>query len=306
MRVLLIDIDSKMGNLALMKISAYHKKRGDVVYLNRGCLAPDRVYISCIFTRNRPKALGLAKLFPNSEVQVGGSGVGFESTLPDEIEHMRPDYELYGVDYAMGFTSRGCIRNCPWCIVPKKEGPIRDHAPLNEFWDPRFRKVILLDNNFLASPNWYENLSKIIFWRLMVNFSQGLDIRLIDRENAGLLRMTRFYNWHFTDRVLHFAFDLPDMEPEVREGIAVLKKAGIKPRELMFYMLCGYNTSFEEDMHRFRVLRELGVDPFVMKYNNRRDVPILNAFARWVNKRLYKVCEFEKYKRLPKEVVKRE
>lgn len=293
MRILLIDVDSRMANLALMKISAWHKFRGDRVYLNKGCCNPDLVYISCIFSKNRSKALGMAKMF-NCPVEVGGYGVN-DAQLPPEIEHVMPDYSLYSVDYSLGFTSRGCIRKCSWCLVPEKEGWIRDHAPITEFLHPNHDKLVLLDNNFLASPKWRENLQFLIDHGLKVSFCQGLDIRLINEENAGILADINYWSTHFKRKYLYFAFDLPSMEEDVRRGVHLLNAAGIKSTYLRFYMLVGFSTTFEQDVHRFQVLKELGVEPFVMKYNGRTDKPLLNKFARWVNKQLYKKFDFWDY-----------
>ena len=308
-KILLIDIDriaskqNTLPNLPLMKLSRYHKKLGDKICLNK-CDDPDILYISCVFTWHRAYAFQVKKMYESLgvKVEVGGSGVDIKKELPYEVEHFKPDYNLYKIDYSMGFTSRGCIRRCPWCIVPKKEGYIKDHAPLEEFLDPRFDKLILLDNNFLASPNWEKNLREIIARRLKVNFNQGLDIRLIDRYNAKLLYKTRFYNHNFNHRQLHFAWDLPQIEDQVMKGIKILFDVGFKPWNLMFYVLVGYNTSFEEDMYRVKKLIQLRIDPFVMIYRDfsgkpQRINPILKHFARWVNKRIYKVePDFTRYK----------
>ena len=301
MKVLLIQVDGKMPNLPLMKISAVHKKQGDEVSLNSEFLKsfmynPDKVYISCIFSQNKSKALGIAKMF-NCEVVVGGYGVN-DVQLPYDVEHMMPDYNLYGIRYSIGFTSRGCIRNCPWCIVPKKEGNIRDHAPISEFYVHAWKKLILWDNNFLASPQYHENLKEIIARKIKVSFNQGLDIRLVDQENAKFLAKTHYYDSKFKKRRLYFAFDTPEIESEVVNGIEILTKAGIPTDHLMFYVLVGFNTTFEEDYHRFEVLTKKGTKPFIMIYNNRKDKPILRHFARWVNKRYYKVCKFRHYKPL--------
>jgi hypothetical protein len=296
MRILLAQVDGKMPNLALMKIANHHQQRGDTVELNYA-VEPNLAYISCIFSRNRAKALGMASFMRSLgiQVQIGGSGINLQVTLPDEIEHLMPAYDLWDVDYSMGFTSRGCIRSCPFCIVPQKEGMIRDNAPISEFLHPDHDKLILFDNNFLASPKWRQNLREIIDRGLKVNFNQGLDIRLINGDNADMLARSDFYSWHFRTKQLHFAFDDPAIEPQVRSGVATLESEGIKPRYLMFFMLCGFDTDHGQDLHRFKVLRELGVDPFVMKYNNRRDDPWLNHFARWVNKRVYKACDLADY-----------
>ena len=288
MRILLIDVDSKMPNLALMKLSAWHKTRGDIVGFD--VADPDKVYISCIFEKNGPKTLGQAQLF-SCRVEIGGYGVS-DVKLPDEVEHLCPDYSLYGIDCSMGFTSRGCLRSCPWCIVPKFEGKIRDHAPLSEFL--RHKKLILLDNNFLASPRCSENLKELIAHEVKVNFNQGLDIRLVNQENAKLLSEVLYYDWHFKERRLHFAFDLPEIEDDVLEGIRTLEKAGIPRFHLMFYVLVGYDTSYAEDLHRIKLLLDQGVKPYIMPYDDRHD-GYYPHLERWINGRYYKVVPWQKY-----------
>ena len=300
MKVLLIQVDGKMPNLALMKISAHHKKQGDTIYLKKGlkqilpldCLKPDKIYISSIFDWNKEKALELAEKL---NAEIGGYGVNGEQ-LPEETEHLEPDYSLYNIDYSMGFTSRGCIRKCSWCIVWKKEGRIKHHAVIEEFLHPNHKKLILFDNNFLASPTWYEELLKIIICKLKVNFNQGLDIRLVDREKARLLSHSKYYDWKFKNRTLHFAFDTPNIESEVIGGIRILEKAGIPRNHLMFYVLIGYNTSYEEDLHRIKLLIEEGVKPYVMPYNNTHD-SYYPHLERWVNGRYYKVVGWKDYNR---------
>ena len=293
MRITLVDDPhAKLPNLALMKLSAYHKARGDAVGFN--VADPDLIYASCIFPKSRRTILSQLSFYPNVEKVVGGYGFN-DSKLPDEIEHVCPDYSLYGINYSMGFTSRGCIRSCPWCIVPHKEGSMRDHAPLEEFL--RHDRLILLDNNFLASPKWRENLQAIIDRRIRVNFNQGLDIRLVDSEVARLLSTVRYYDHKFKHRRLHFAFDLPRLESDVIRGVTLLGRSGVPPQHLMFYVLVGYDTNFDEDRHRVETLFKLGVLPYVMRYNYHRDNPQLNAFARWVNRRYYKLCEWKNYTR---------
>lgn len=294
MKIGLIDVNGKWPNLALMKISAYHKAKGDRVFLNNGSTDYDKIYISCIYSKDAEELLKQTRL-SNCDIEMGGYGIN-DKQLPYEIEHIIPDYGLYDIDYSIGFTSRGCIRKCPWCIVPKMEGNIRDHAPISEFLHPHHNKLILWDNNFLASPRWKENLRCIIDLDLKVSFNQGLDIRLIDKENANLLSKCKYRSANFKEPRLYFSWDDQKLcsERDVEDGIWELRKAGIRTDHLMFYVLCGYNTNFGEWFDRFNRLVELGVDPFVMPYH--KGDQQLNNFARFVNKRIYKVCSWEEYR----------
>lgn len=300
MKVLLVDADShnNFPNLALMKLSAWHKQQGDHIDLIKGIpttqpLIPyDKTYISCIFYQNKREVYDYAKQLDN--VIIGGSGWNYQTELIREIEHIKPDYELYKTDYSMGFTSRGCIRKCHWCIVPRKEGYISDHAFISEFHHSKHKKVILLDNNFLASPRWSENLDYIIDNKLKVNFNQGLDIRLVDEQKALYLAKTKYYNWTFKTRGLHFAFDSIEIEPTILKKTKQLFDAGIKPRHLMFYILVGFNTSIEDDLRRIEVVKELGSIPYIMRYNQIKN-QYLTKIARWVNRRYYQFMSYKDY-----------
>ncbi len=295
--VLLVDADSKKGfpNLALMKLSAWYKREGWNVDLIIGLPdAPplhlyDKTYISVIFFQNKEKALDYAMMMLNSEI--GGSGYNLENRLPDEIEHVLPDYSLYDLNFSMGFTSRGCIRNCGFCVVPKKEGSIKHHAFVQEFHNLGHKNVMLLDNNFLASPNWKFNLGYINQLKLKVNFNQGLDIRLVTEEVAAELAQTKYYSWNFKTRSLHFAFDDPRYEKDVFRGIDLLEDAGIRPSRLMFYVLVNYNTNEEQDLDRIYKLKDRGVVPYVMPYNQTK-----NRLTRFVNRRYIEFIKLEDYK----------
>jgi len=297
MKILLVQIDGKMPNLALMKISSYHKRKGDSV--GWAWANPDRVYISCIFSQNLPHARGVAKFYPEADVRIGGPALGYPNSLPDEIEHSMPDYSLYpDLDYSMGFTTRGCIRNCPFCIVPRIEGYFRENDHPSLFCNPDFNKVMLLDNNLLASRFLFETLEWIRNQGLKVCFTQGLDARLVTEKIASILADMKAYNFHFKHRTYYFAWDLMESEKEVLRGLKNMLEVGVHPRCLMIYMLVGFNTTHEQDYYRFKKLTELGMDPFVMTYNNRRDDPWIRHFARWVNRRRYKICDFDEYNRL--------
>lgn len=294
MEVLLVDADSKKGfpNLALMKLSAWYKQQGHSIDLIEGIptTAPltsyDKVLISCIFHQNREQVLDYASQLDN--VQIGGSGFDYNIVLDNDIEHILPDYSLYDLDYSLGFTSRGCIRNCGFCVVPEKEGFIRDNAPISEFLHPNHMKVVLLDNNFQASPKWRENIDFIVEHNLKVNFNQGLDIRLLDFEFAEQLAYTKYYNWTFKRRALHFAFDDLRYEKEVWVGIDILETAGIKLSDVLFYVLIGYNTTEEQDLYRVQKLYDRGVHPYIMPYNQHK-----SKLTRWVNRLYYQFIPWE-------------
>jgi len=313
LKVLLVDVDSIWGSLPHMKLSTYHKGLGDEVFLNRinpkqywtkrnsgpeslliDCPMQrfDKVYVSCIFSKNRRRALSAASMFRSMgmAVEVGGSGISLSKTLPEEVEHLIPDYDLYGLDYSMGFITRGCIRKCPWCVVPKKEGNIRFNAPLKEFVHPRHRKIMLLDNNLLAYEGHYELLLNLIGYQ--VCFNQGLDLRLIDGDNAKLLGVIDHRCDEFKNPRLYMAWDLPELESQVLGGLATLNDHGVPYSHDLVFILCGWNITkddytwdyfLDHDWHRNETLRKLGTKPYVMKYNQRLDIPLLNAFQRWNN-----------------------
>jgi len=268
----LIQIDGKMPNLALMKLASWHRKKGDDVYF---------IDLS---------SLGIKKWY-GSKIFMGGSGYDIKEKLPEEIEAQVPDYNLFNTDYSIGFTSRGCIRDCDFCIVKEKEGNLME---CDFSKDIKHSKYIVMDNNFLASPRWKEKLKYFIDNDIKVNFCQGLDIRLINKENAKLLKKVKAYNHTFTYRVMHFAWDNLKDEKFIRKGIKILLEAGISKNILQFYMICGFNTTFDQDMYRYKVLwEELKVHPFVMLYH-KRDTK-LTRFSRWVNRRIHKTYSFESW-----------
>lgn len=149
--------------------------------------------------------------------------------------------------------------------------------------------------SFMASPKWREQIQEIRELGLTVNFSQGLDIRLVNDENARVLASIRFSNLHQTKRQLHFAWDDTRHERAVRQGIETLKRAGIKPYQMTFYVLAGFGSGFEDALYRVTTLVGIGVDPYLMPYSY--DDPRIGHLGRWVNARIYKVCAWEDYTR---------
>lgn len=290
MRVLLIQ-DGKFPNLANRKWGGYFREKGYEVFYNDGCPDPDLVKISCTFEWNAPKMLGIAKMF-SCPVEIGGYGIDKRSRLPDEVEHHKPDYE--GLDLLMGFTTRGCFRRCEFCDVWRIEGDIREHSPIEEFWDPSLKKMMLLDNNILGFPSYKQKLEFIRDQGLKLCVTQGYDARLIDGGVANLIASIPHYNWRFDDRAVYTAWDRLEDEERVIEGIQHLIDAGVKPRKVIPYLIVGFNTTLDQDLYRFEKLREMGVYPFVMPYNNKP-----HPMKRWGNRpALYKRMSFEEWHEL--------
>lgn len=259
MRIMLLDLDldrrrRAFPNLVLMKLSSYHKARGNQVLLNSPLFGFDRAYASCVFTWHAKRAQGLPL-----GIDIGGPGLNLKSELPAEIEHIMPDYDLYpNIDFSMGFTSRGCIRQCPWCIVPRKEGFIRPWASIDEFWDRRHRKIKILDNNFLAQAAPHIILQRLVDEQVEVDFNQGLDIRLVDERIA-------FYLSQVKAKTLRFSFDDIAYEQELRQAVKLLLENGIRIRKLSFYVLFGFQSD-DHIIERMKLLGELNVDVYPMAY----------------------------------------
>lgn len=253
---MLLDIDSKIPNLALMKLSAWHKAKGDEVLLDFPLMPVNQTYASCLYQKNKNK-------IPIDAIG-GGVGVDPKISLIPEIESMKPDYSLYpNIDFSLGYTYRHCPRRCSWCVVWKMGvNKDKEHHSIWEFHDPKFKKIMLLDNNLFASPNWKQTFEEIWDANLKTDITQGLDIRLLNEEKAEALAKTKFVGQ------IHFAFDEPEYEVVVRRGVSLLKKAKINLNKITFYVLCGFNTTSRQDIDRVRILRELNVCAFVMKHRN--------------------------------------
>lgn len=297
-RVLLIDIGSKIPNLALMKISAYHKSRGDIVGFNVS--NPDKVYASVIFKANRHQIDGLRYWYPDAEIDIGGSGYDLSKKLPRDIEECSPDYDLYPEnDTYYGFTSRGCIRDCHFCIVRKKEGAFRilydDPKKAIDVikGDHDFKKIIFFDNNILASKKWFMALTEeLLEQKLKVDFNQGLDIRLIDKEIASRLAQLHPINcWKF-------AYDSTDYTKAVIDGITILKEAGINTKQkCLFYVYCDGQYQIKDAVNRCRTLKEHNCTAYSMI---NRDVPQtkeLKQLRRWTRPWIFWSVDFEDFKK---------
>lgn len=295
-RIGLIDVDShNFPNLCLMKLSAYHKAQGHQVCFWNPLFYFDVVYKSRVFTDTYSKDNITVR--NAGQVIKGGTGYGYGPDLPDEIEHSYPDYSLYPQysETAYGFLSRGCPRGCGFCIVGGKEGrKSRKVADLSEFWRGQ-REIKLMDANLLACPDHEKLLLQLAKSRALVDFSQGLDIRLITRDNVALLNQVR-------TKTVHFAWDNPD-EDLTRYFRQFLEWTSIRnPRLRRVYLLTNYGSTHEQDLYRVETLRQMGFDPYVMIYEKPTAPPITRHLQRWVNnKRLfYAIPSFSDYEPVKK------
>ena len=269
--ILLLDVDSRLPNLALMKLSRYFKEQGRRVVLARRqafVAGVEAVYASAVFFRPSTQNLvdKLRKYYGDS-LTVGGSGVGVCIRLPKEVEQVPADYSLYPElgDRAIGFITRGCPFHCPFCIVPLKEGKTRQVATLDELLTRGKQKLILLDDNILAHPRAEDFLQEMAARNVEVNFTQTLDLRLMDQEKARLLKRIHCSNLRFTRRVYHFSLNDNRNLDEVRRKYQMF---GFGSRDnVEFICMYGFNTSLAEDVERFRFLRSLpGAYVFVQEY----------------------------------------
>lgn len=308
-RIGLIDVDGgkTFPNLALMKISAYHKSIGDEV----GWYYPfdaryDKVYMSKVFSFTPD----YEECINADEVVRGGSGYAISLTdgrevfdkskdidLPVEVEHMYPDYSLYPhltEDTAYGFLTRGCPRGCDFCIVEKKEGRCSVKvADLKEFWNGQ-KNIVLCDPNILACKDWKDLLQQLIDSKANVDFNQGLDIRLMTEEKAKMLSMIKVKELHFAwDRYQDKDMILPKFKLFAEHFHKLMRG-----HRAVVYTLVNYDTTIEQDLDRIYTLREMGYWAYVMVYGKEYCDPIYRKLQRWVNMRstFAKVERFEDYK----------
>lgn len=299
MRVLLVDVDSTIPNLALMKISAYHKALGDEVGFNVG--DPDKVYISMIYKKNKEKALSVAALYRDCEIDIGGSGYDLHKVLPPEVESLTPDYSLYeNCDRYYGFSTRGCIRNCHFCIVPRKEGRIRTlYDTPQECLDSimgsaSFKNIEFLDNNILAKKQWFCDLCDVLQgYKMKVDFNQGLDARLLDDEMASKLSKLKPIT------VWKFAFDDVSYQSDVERAIEILNRNGISARnKVMWYVYVHSDADFEDALYRCRWLKEHNTTPYVMLNLDTEHTRRMKDLKRWCRPWIFWKSDYNDYKQV--------
>lgn len=276
MRIGLVDVDGhNFPNLALMKLSTYHKHLGDTVEWANSLEKFDKIYMAKVFTFTKDDTFA----YQCEDIVRGGTGYDLTSKLSAEVEKMFPDYSLYDCEnVAYGYLTRGCPRGCPFCIVAKKEGnKSYKVADLKDFWNGQ-KEIKLLDPNILACPDWKDLMQQLIDSKANVDFTQGLDIRLMTSEKAGLIRQCKV-------KMLHFAWDNPNDLLTLEKLKEYCDAFGLTQRKKSVYVLTNYNSSHEQDLWRVNVLRELGYTPYVMIYDKFNAPKITRLLQRYVNNR---------------------
>lgn len=312
MKIRLTQIDGPMPNLALMKLSHWHRAQGDEVTfsreIERDLFEPvyDRVYGSAIFKFSQERLLRFQHQWPGAII--GGTGTPYTQTIEDLIggEYEHYDYSIYPeIDYSIGFTQRGCRMATPkspcrdFCVVPSKEGKARSHSTISEIWrgDPHPRKLHLLDNDFFGNPEWRERIAEIRDGKFRICLSQGINVRLVNQEAAEALATIQYRDSKFKERRLYAAWDNFGDEKVFFRGVDRLEAAGVPPKHLMTYMLigCDPEENWDRIWHRFNRMIERGISPYPMVYDrSRKD---LLAFQRWVITGLYRIVPWDEYKR---------
>ena len=320
MRVCLLHLDGKFPNLALMRIAAHHRSLGDSVELRRtaqpertlydGLDAPDLVYASAIFRTSIPTCERVAHVFPHAKI----GGTAIDPAQPNEIVPFSPVLKAQFTDHglgegpldysdypdfrqSMGFTQRGCRLNCSFCLVPQKEGKVREAGTIASIWrgDPWPRELLLLDNDFFGQPAWRDRIAEIRDGHFKVSFNQGINARCLTEEAAEAIASVDYRDDSMTTKRIYTAWDNQGDEEKLMAGLARLVKYGVKPDHIMVYMLIGYwpgETAGDREYRRRR-LREFGARPYPMPYVRTKE---LVGFQRWVVRRADLKCSWEDFK----------
>lgn len=315
---LLLHLDGRLPNLALMRLSAHFKKRGDRVILQRVHHIDDvvpfplgrqpyQVFASMIFQKTRPIAKAILQNWPDAVI--GGTGWNLTTTLEQYGVGQDLDYSIYPrFTQSIGFSQRGCRLKCGFCVVPIKEGAVRMEKTITGIWrgDPYPKQIVLLDNDVFGQPQWKELFREIREGGFQINFNQGINARFLTDETAKAIASVDYRDVRFKRRCVYTAWDNLGDEKRLFSGLNLLVKHGIKPRNIMVYMLIGYwpkrdkhtsapvvdstelNLEYEEwkkrvDQdweHRRRKLREFGADPYPMPFIPNRNPKNLSPWER--------------------------
>lgn len=293
MKVGLLPVDSNYPNLALMKLSRYHKSEGDTVEWYNPLNHYDKVYAAKVFSFTPDYGYYINA----DEVERGGTGYDLSVNLPSQIDILQPDYSIYpSVDHktAYGFLTRGCPNKCKWCIVPQKEGKIRPYMDIEEIAIEGRRNIILMDNNILASDYGLEQMEKIIKLGIRIDFNQGLDARLVTDDIAKLLARMKWI-----ERI-RFGCDTPAQIKECDRATSLIDKYGYKGQ---YFFYCILLDDFREAFERINHWRNKGnrflphCQPYRDINNPHQIIPQWQKdLSHWVDRKVYfRGCEFKDF-----------
>lgn len=257
--------DAPKHNLALMKLSTGYKNFGHKVWLN-GVGEFDLTVGSWLFDFS-----------PKVPCNIGG-GPGVDPKIKLASNGNFPDYDLFGLDFSLGYTWRWCPRSCSFCVVPKQNNPPK-HSSIWDFHNSRFKKICLLNNNTFSDLQWLETFEEIWDADLTVIDENGYDLRLMDDEKADALHRTKWAT------PLHFAWDQMKDESKIVRGLKLLKKHKMRSTSSGVYVLIGYNTTEEEDLHRCQIIDDHGLTPCPMPYIKNKATM---RFKRFINLHYYR------------------
>lgn len=293
MNIGLLAVDSNYPNLALMKLSAYHKAHGDMVEWYDPFECYDLLYMAKVFSFTSDYRYCINNA---GEVIKGGTGYDIHSVLPDEVDRLQPDYSIYpsiADNTAYGFLTRGCPNHCKWCIVPQKEGNIRPYMDIDAITMNGSRPyAILMDNNVLASDYGLSQIEKIVHRKYHVDFNQALDARLVTPEIAIQLARVKWI------KRIRFGCDTPGQITECERAIDLIRTAGYKGGFFLYCIIMEYEESYKRINHWKNHKK---VIPFAQPYRNPNNkaqvIPQWQKdMARWVNrKEIYRTCDFEEF-----------
>jgi len=264
----IINIDSKIPNIALKKVEKYYLDMGEDIEWDSPLMASvsDKTYVSCVFTENRH----LCDEW-EGRAEIGGSGYSLSIELPPEIDAVKPR-----INY--GFTTRGCIRKCHFCIVPEKEGSVHAVGDVYDLWDGTSKKVVIMDNNILALPDHFMMISGQLKGEgLSVDFNQGLDHRLIDNTIAKELISLRHTH------EIRFAYDDVRYKTSVLKSLGILRENGLKDWQSRWYVYVGVDDTYDTVYERMAILHEQKQMCYVMRDRQVHKKPEFVLLAKWGN-----------------------
>ena len=337
MKVLLIQIDGSLPNMALMRLSAWHKSRGDEVRLIRppkptssrrfddaafhGSIqpeflsTPDKVFASTIFSKSAARTKMVKQVWP--EAVVGGTGLP-DGGLGFNLENIGVSHLFHDLDYSVypdfsasiGFSQRGCRLKCKWCVVPGKEGANVENMNIGDIWrgGDNPKHIHLLDNDFFGQSEWRARCDELLEGKFKVCFSQGINIRLFNKEQAEVLASLNYRDGKFDRKRIYTAWDNLGHEKIFFNGVDRLLACGVLPAHIMVYMLIGFAPDETEKQVLYRIgkLKDAGLLPFPMPYiapgvNPETDPKYrrLRDIQRWVVRKLYHFVPWEDYKKKP-------